>query len=132
MKRREVVGGIIGTAALPFLTRAQQSMPVIGFLRSTSLAAETHLVIGFRDGLKETGFVESRNVMIEYHSAEGQPDRLRDFVAELIGRPVAVIIANSIAALAAKAATTTVPIIFAGGGDPIALGLVASLNRPGS
>src|SRR5207249_1872156 len=98
---------------------------------STSLAEAAHLVTAFGQGLKEAGFVEGQNVAVEYHSAEGQPDRLRALVGELIRRPVAVIVANSISALAAKAATTTVPIVFAGGGDPIQQGLVASLNRPG-
>jgi putative ABC transport system substrate-binding protein len=106
-------------------------MPVVGFLRSTSLAASTDLVAAFRQGLMEAGFVEGKNVAIEYHSAEGQNDRLPPLVAEMIRRPVAVIIGNSAAAFAAKMATTTVPIVFAYGGDPVRDGLVASLNRPG-
>jgi ABC transporter substrate binding protein len=107
------------------------TMPVVGFLRSTSLATSTDLVAAFRQGLTEAGFVESQNVAIEYHSAEGQNDWLPSLVAEMIRRPVAVIIGNSAAASAAKAATTTVPIVFAYGGDPVRDGLVASLNRPG-
>ena len=106
-------------------------MPVIGFLRSASVADVSHLVTAFRQGLKEAGFVEGQNVAVEYRSAEGQSDRLRSLVAELIRRPATVIVGNTASALAAKAATTTVPIVFAVGGDPIKLGLVASLNRPG-
>ena len=90
-------------------------MPVIGFLRSTSLADATHLVTAFRQGLKEAGFVEGQNVAIEYRSADNHLDRLPALVAELIRRPVAVIVGNNLAALAAKAATTTVPIVFATG-----------------
>jgi len=112
--------------------RAQQpSMPVIGFLRSTSLTSATQLVTAFRQGLKEAGFVEGQNVAIEFRSAEDHRDRLPALVADLIRRPVAVIVGNSIAALAAKAATKTVPIVFAYGADPVRDGLVTSFNRPG-
>jgi putative ABC transport system substrate-binding protein len=107
-------------------------MPVVGFLRSASLANATQLVIGFRRGLKEAGFVEGQNIAIEFRSAEDHADRLPALVAELISRPVAVIIANHTSALAAKAATTAVPIVFASGSDPVRDGLVASLSRPGS
>jgi putative ABC transport system substrate-binding protein len=106
-------------------------MPVIGFLRSTSAADSTQFVTAFRQGLKETGFVEGQNVAIEYRYADNQPDRLPALVAELIGRPVAVIYANAPAALEAKAATKTIPIVFVEGGDPVSDGLVASFNRPG-
>jgi putative ABC transport system substrate-binding protein len=106
-------------------------MPVIGFLRSTSPTDATHLVTAFRDGLKETGFVEGQNVAIEYRYAEGRNDRLPALVADLIDRRVAVIVGNNPAAFAAKTATSTVPIVFAYGGDPVQDGLVASLNRPG-
>jgi putative tryptophan/tyrosine transport system substrate-binding protein len=134
--RRELVTLLGGVAVLPILwpvaARAQQqAMPVIGFLRSESNAEATHLVTAFRRGLKEAGFVEGQNVTVEYLSAEGQADRLRLLVPELIRRPVTAIVANSIAALTAKAATTTIPIVFAGGSDPVKDGLVASLNRPG-
>jgi putative ABC transport system substrate-binding protein len=106
-------------------------MPIVGFLRSASLADATHLMTAFRQGLKEAGLVEDRNVAIEFRSAEGHIDRLPALVADLIRRPVAVIVGNTPPARAAKAATTTVPILFASGSDPVRDGLVASLNRPG-
>jgi putative ABC transport system substrate-binding protein len=107
-------------------------MPVIGFLRSVSLADAANLVTAFREGLKETGYIEGQNVAIELHSAEGHLDRLPAIVADLIRRPVAVIVGNQNAAVAAKAATATIPIIFATGSDPVRDGLVGSLNRPGA
>ena len=106
-------------------------MPVVGFLRSTSLADATHLVTAFRQGLKEADFIEGQNVAIEFRSGEGQNDRLPALVADLIRRPVAVIVGDTISALAAKAITSTVPIVFVSGSDPVAQGLVASMNRPG-
>ena len=106
-------------------------MPVIGFLRSTSLAPFANLGAAFRQGLKEAGFVEGHNVAIEFRYADNQPDRLPVLAAELIRLPVAVIVGNDLSSRAAKAATATIPIVFAGGSDPVEIGLVANLNRPG-
>src|SRR5262245_34166639 len=130
--RRELLVALGGAAAWPLAAPAQgPTMPVIGFLRSTSLAVSTPMVTGFRQGLATAGFSEGQNVAIEYRYADNQPERLPGLVAELIRLPVAVIVANNIAALSAKAATTTVPIVFATGSDPVVDGLVGSLNRPG-
>ena len=133
MQRRAFITLLGGaTAGWPLATRAQQpTMPVVGFLRSTSLADSAHFVTSFRQGLKEAGFVEPQNVAIEFRYAEGRGDRLPELVADLIHKPAAVIVANNPSAVVAKAATTTVPIIFITGSDPVRDGLVASLGRPG-
>jgi putative ABC transport system substrate-binding protein len=133
MKRREFLGALGGVAAAwPLAARAQQPpLPVVGFLRSAPLAPFANLVTAFRQGLKEAGFIEGQNVAVEYRSADGHVDRLPVLVADLVRRPVAVIVGNSISMLAAKAATTTVPIIFTSGGDPVQDGLVVNLNQPG-
>jgi putative ABC transport system substrate-binding protein len=134
MKRREFITLLGGAASVawPLAARAQQpALPVVGFLRSEPLGDAMHLVAAFRTGLKEAGFTEDQNVIIELRSAEGQVDRLNALVAELIHRPVAVIVANSLAAFAAATATSRVPIVFATGTDPVRDHLVTSLNHPG-
>ena len=106
-------------------------MPVIGFLHSHLPDTGGHRLRAFRQGLKETGYIEGQNVAVEYHSAGGDPDRLRSLVTDMIRRRVAAIAGNTVAMQAAKSATTTIPIVFFTGGDPVEAGLVASLNRPG-
>ena len=133
MRRRDFIKGIAGSAAAwPLAAHAQRpATPIVGFLRNTSQAPFQNLGVAFGQGLKEAGFVEGQNVAIEYRYADNQIDRLPALVADLIRLPVAVIVVNSGAAFAAKAATTTVPIVFAAGDDPVKSGLVPSLNRPG-
>ena len=132
-RRREfifILGG--AAAAWPIAARAQRpAMPVVEFLRSGTLTDVLYRVTAFRQGLKEAGLVEGQNVAIEFRSDEGQSDRLPLLVADLLRRQVALIVGNTPAALAAKAATTTVPIVFVTGLDPVRVGLVANLNRPG-
>src|SRR5262245_49794550 len=132
MRRREFITFLGGATAWPFAVRAQQStIPVIGFLRSTPLNSSTSLVAAFRQGLKEAGLEEGQNVAVEFRYADNQIDRLPALVDELVRRPVDVIVSNVLGALAAKKATTTMPIVFVTGSDPVKDGLVASLNRPG-
>ena len=135
MRRREFIAGLGGAVAWPFSGHTQQPamMPVIGFLSSASPGQDAGRLRGFRQGLSESGYIEGRNVGIEYRWAEEQNDRLPAMAADLVRRPVGVIVqAGQISgALAAKALTKTIPIVFLTGGDPVALGLVDSLNRPG-
>jgi putative ABC transport system substrate-binding protein len=133
MRRREFIIGIGGAAAAwPFAADAQQPTPVVGYLGATSRDKDMRVLGSLRDGLKEMGFIEGQNVAFEYRWAEGQYDRLPGLAAELVGQRVAVIFApaSTPAALAAKKATSTIPIVFTVGSDPVVAGLVNSLSRP--
>jgi putative ABC transport system substrate-binding protein len=133
MRRREFIAGVGSAAMCPLTARAQQrAMPIVGFLNPGSPDTGREWIAGFRQGLAEAGYVDGRNVAIEYHWARDQNDRLPVMAADLARRQIAVIVALGIPSIAAaKAATTTIPIVFSGSLDPIAVGFIASLARPG-
>jgi len=132
MRRREFIAGLGGAAAWPAVARAQQpAMPVVGYLQGGSAERTRPIIAAFRQGLAESGFIEGRNVVIEYRLANGQPDRVPGLADELVKLRVNVLASGYQTAKAAKDATATIPIVFMGGADPVRAGLVASINRPG-
>src|SRR5262249_48102555 len=135
MKRREFIallggGGLLLAAKVKRARGQQPAMPVVGFLNSRGPSEDAYVLAAFRQGLKETGYVEGQNIVVEYRFAQNQYDRLPVLAADLVRRQVAVIVANTPAALPAKAATTTIPIVFLTSVDPVEMKLIASLNRP--
>jgi putative ABC transport system substrate-binding protein len=133
MRRREFIGGLAGAAVSPIAVRAQQLIgPVIGYLNNLSVDADPQLLAAFHDGLNSQGYAEGRNVAVVYRWADSHNARLPELAADLVRQKVAAIAAvGTPTVLAAKAATTSIPIVFGTGGDPVALGLVPRLNRPG-
>src|SRR4029077_8056061 len=133
MKRRGFITLLSGAALLPVAARAQQAMPVVGFLGTGSPAEWTHFVEGFRQGLREGGYEDGRHTAIESRGAEGQGSRLPALAADLVGRRVSLIASSAgiVAARVANAASDNIPVVFVMGGDPVKFGLVTSLNRPG-
>jgi len=131
MRRREFIMFLGGSGLLPFSARAQQALPVIGFLNIATREGYASNLAAFQEGLKESGFEEGKNVSIEYRWADGRYDRLPELAADLVRQQVAVIVANTPANLAAKKATETVPIVFTTAADPVQIGLVSNMNRPG-
>jgi putative ABC transport system substrate-binding protein len=132
MRRRDLIALIGGAGAWSLAARAQRpALPIVGLLRSEPITDQSDLAVEFRAGLKDAGFVDGENVAVEIQSAEGQVAKLPRLVMDMIRKPVAVIVGNIAPAQAAKAATATVPIVFVAGDDPVGLGLVPSLNRPG-
>jgi putative ABC transport system substrate-binding protein len=132
MRRRAFIAALGGAAAWPLAARAQQSAtPIIGFISSAPPEGQGFYTTAFRNGLKESGYVEGSNIAIQYRWANGQVDRLQELAIDLVNRKVAVIFADTQSALAVRTVTSTVPIVFASGGDPVKLGLVATFNRPG-
>jgi len=133
MRRRDFIAGLGGTAICPLAARAQQrtTMPLVGFINSASASGYGYAVDAFRHGLKEIGYVEGQNVAVEYRWADGQYDRVPVMALELVSRQPTVIVANTPGVLAIKAAVTTIPIVFTTASDPVQIGLVSSLSRPG-
>jgi len=131
MRRREFIALLGGLGLAPFAGRAQQAMPVIGLINGTSAQQYEPQVAAFREGLKESGFVDGENVIIEYRWANGDYSRLPTLAADLVKRQVAVIVANTPANLAAKNTTDTIPVVFTTASDPVQIGLVTNLNHPG-
>src|SRR5271157_3451174 len=132
MDRRAFISGVAsGLIIVPRFARAQPAVPLIGFVRSSSLDDVGPWIAAFRQGLKESGYIEGQNVAIEFRSADDHYEKLPTIIVDLIRRHAVVLVVNTGAAQAAKAATTTIPIVFAGGGDPVRNSLVASFSRPG-
>ena len=130
MRRREFIAGLGGAAAWPLRLSAQQSLPVVGYVNGASATVFKDLVAAFRQGLSEAGYIDGRNVTLEYRWAEGHYDRLPAMISELVRLHVDVMFANTPAVVSAMAATTTIPIVFVTGGDPVESGFVTSLSRP--